>query len=120
VIGKFEASKWIPEETRYTSEHPRFKLYQSSAPLEVLIQRLKETADGHESLFNEKVGDKNVGLAIYCWNSLFLWVDIETRLLKCYDMEYKATTIFEGSENVEGLSLSIGFIQDELGMKKGV
>jgi hypothetical protein len=122
VIGKFEASKWIPEETRYTPEHPRFKLYQSSAPLEVLIQRFKETADGHESLFNEIVGDKNVGLAIYCWNSLFLWVDIETRLLKCYDMEYKATTIFEAetSKMVEGLSLSIGFIQDELGMKKGV
>jgi hypothetical protein len=120
VIGKFEASKWIPEETRYTPEHPRFKLYQSSAPLEVLIQRFKETADFHESLFNEIVGEKNVGLAIYCWNSLFLWVDIETRLLKCYDMEYKATTIFEGSKNVEGLSLSIGLIKDELGMKMGV
>ena len=37
-------------------------------------------------------------------------------------MEYKATTIFEAetSKMVEGLSLSIGFIQDELGMKKGV
>lgn len=52
-------------------------------------------ADGHESQFKEIVGKKNLGLAMYCWNSLFFWVDIKTRLLKCYDMEHRVTTIFE-------------------------
>jgi hypothetical protein len=51
---------------------------------------------------------------MYRWNSLIFWVDIETRLLKCYDMEHKATIFFEGSyKNVDGLSLSIDFIKDK-------
>ena len=77
--------------------------------MEELIQSAKESADGHETLFKEIVGDKNLGLTLHWWNSLFFWVDIETRLLKCYDMEHRATAIFEGTDNLVGLNVSTEF-----------
>jgi hypothetical protein len=114
LIGKFNAIKKLPEESQWSfKKYPRFKLYQSNDPLERLIQPVKESADCQESLFKEIVGENNPGLAIYCWNSLFFWVDFETRLLKCYDMEHKAPTIFVGSDNVDGLSLTLDIIKDE-------
>ena len=48
---------------------------------------------------------------MYCWNSLFFWVDIETRMLKCYDMELRATSIFRCNNKEEvGLNVSSDFI----------
>ena len=48
---------------------------------------------------------------MYCWNSLFFWVDIKTRMLKCYDMELRATSIFRWTNKEEdGLNVSSDFI----------
>ena len=42
-------------------------------------------------------------------NSLFFWLDIETRLLKCYDVEQKGAVIFKDTDNLEGLNVSTDF-----------
>jgi hypothetical protein len=54
----------------------------------MLIQSAKESADGHETLFKEVVADKNLSFIPHRRNSLYFWVDIDARLLKCYDMEH--------------------------------
>ena len=69
--------------------------------------------DGHRSLFKEIVGDENLGLTMHCWNSLFFWVDIGSRLLRCYDMEHKATAKFEGRDNQDGINVSRDFAVGE-------
>ena len=74
----------------------------------MLIQSAIESADGHDTLFKEIAADKIIGFTPQRQNSLFFWVD-ETRLLKCYDMEHKATAIFEGTENLVGLNVSTEF-----------
>ena len=56
---------------------------------------------------------------MYCWNSLFFWVDIETRMLKCYDMELRATSIFRcNNKEVVGLNVSSDFIFDNVRVSK--
>jgi hypothetical protein len=64
------------------------KVYQSSVPLERLIQSAIKSVDGHEALFKEIVADKNPVQNLYPLNSLIFWVDIEVTLMKCYDREH--------------------------------
>lgn len=92
-----------------------YKLYESTAPLEALIQSAQESDDGHETLFKDILGEKknNLGLSIHWWNSLIFWVDFETRLLRCYDMEQLATAIFEDGDKLAGINVSTDFAQGE-------
>jgi hypothetical protein len=46
----------IKNQERDTS---RYKVYQSSVPIEGLKKQAIKSADGHENLFKEIIGDKN-------------------------------------------------------------
>jgi hypothetical protein len=54
----------------------------------------------------------NIGLKIFWWNSLFFWVDAKTLMLKCYDMEWEASSIFFFNHEIkeDGLLVNPDFI----------